>query len=132
MMISVLLGSVGLVVQRHFCQNELKSISVFLEAEACHEKRSAEKSCPFHPPQSDSQQTAQKNCCNNDTEVIILDEDYTPSTFELGSKPVLIALISLVLNLEIITDDPARPHYFNYKPPLLVWDHSLRFQTFLC
>ena len=124
----------GLVVQRHFCQNELKSISIFLEAEACHEQNNAEKSCPFHPPQSqsDSEKLAEKKCCNNDTEVIILDEDYTPAAFELGPKPVLIALIALVLRLEIIKTDPTLPHYLNYKPPLIVWDHSLRFQTFLC
>ena len=40
----VLLSSSGFIVQRHFCQNELKSVSIYLKPDHCHTESVATKS----------------------------------------------------------------------------------------
>lgn len=125
------ISSTGLVINKHYCQNELKSIALFVKAKACHSD-SAMKNCPFHnPPDGEKKE---KDCCNDETEYVKVDEEQLTPTVEynLPLNPVLISTLFVVLNFELPAFDKQTLHYLNYKPPLIVCDLPVRLQTFLC
>ena len=130
----MLLSSGGLVFQKHYCQYELKEISLFLEVEACHSSEPHEAMCPFHARHQMPAKDDKSNCCDDETEWLKLDQDFQ---VEIGQALLLKSLLSSAPLLssnsicgEAILTSPT--HYLNYKPPLLVSDFSISLQTFLC
>ena len=74
--ILMLFTSVGFSADLHFCSGELKSFSLFGEAESCH---TVKKSCPHHANMVVSDK-AEKNCCSNKSiEIDDLDTDFIVS-----------------------------------------------------
>ena len=136
LILSILLSTVGFVIQKHFCQDELKNISVFVSAENCHEKKGTEQSCPFHPQKQEHPHKGieKKDCCNNEVELIKLEEDAVSKSYDilLQENHLFLGLITLAINPDISEIETRQNHYHNYKPPLLVCDFTVSLQTFLC
>ena len=65
----MLVGSVGVTVNRHFCMGELQSVALFAVAEVCHQE-AAEPVCPLH-----AEAKAKKDCCNDEHEFVKSDID---------------------------------------------------------
>lgn len=120
--------SAGVLLQHHFCQNELKSASVWFKPKTCHEV-DQRKSCPMH---TSAMPQDENKCCD------------TRSTF-LQDETDQVHLVSpLLKDLQhdlAIPDcgydlhDRTRvvlPEYLNYKPPLIRRDPISELQTFLC
>ena len=130
----VLLSSSGFVIQKHYCQDELKEIAIYVKAEACHTKVSDKPPCPFHPQEEQPEGLAKKDCCNNEVELVKLDQEFQPETFELdlSKEEVSSAFLEEGLINYQVNEGTSPVHYLNFKPPLLVCDHIVRFQTFLC
>ncbi len=130
----VLLSSSGFVIQKHYCQDELKEIAIYVKAEACHTKVSDKPPCPFHPQEEQPDGVEKKNCCNNEVELVKLESEFQPETFELdfSKDEELTALQEEALITYQLSENTSPVHYLNFKPPLLVCDHIVRFQTFLC
>lgn len=124
----------GFVIQRHFCQNELKSVSVFVKAESCHEKAAEKAPCPMHSSNKHSNSFEKEGCCNDEIELVKLDQDFQIESFqiELQNNPILLGLISLALRVELSGEEISNIHFLNYRPPLLVCDFTVSLQTFLC
>lgn len=75
-----------------------------------------------------------KDCCDDETEYLKAEEDQIVSTFEWELKkpvPVLLAACHPMIKAAESAERQLL-HYLNYKPPLIVYDLSLRLQTFLC
>lgn len=124
----MLVGSVGVTVNRHFCMGELKSLTLFGEGEACEMALAAAAPvCPMHAA------PAKKGCCDDEHEFVQWDDDR-----QLGE------LIPLPAPAWIVPAPPARLFsepalhlrtaalrpFANYRPPPLVIDVPSRWQVF--
>lgn len=128
----LLISSSGLVLSQHFCRGELKSVALFAEATPCHAK--AKRTCPNHPP-APEEKKAMKGCCDTEVDFLQLDADQLAADLPSPNLelPVLLAVLQVALDIYPTTIAPReRPHYLNYKPPLLVSDLPVRLQTFRC
>lgn len=131
--ISLFLSSNGLILNKHFCQNELKNVALFVKAEPCHVGSSVAQ-CPMHAVHSASDQKESKPCCKEETELVKSTADQITSAQESRFFDVLSSLLFIPS-----TDLPegtsisiTSPKFLNYKPPLIVCDLPLRLQAFLC
>jgi len=129
--ILVLVGSVGLPVNRHFCMGELKSVAIFGEAEKCH-KDQAKKQCPFHAAPKEQVEGRKKGCCNDEHELVqIEDQEQTV----VDALPAIAAVVPDLspLRLNYLPPHP-RPrkntNFQNYRPPPLIPDAIREFQVF--
>jgi len=130
----IYLSSVGLVFNQHFCQNELKEVAFFVKAKSCHSSMAMDgpPSCPMHRAMAEQQSTHEKGCCDDEADLLKVDQ---PQSFEfpvLDLSPVFLAALVQVLLVEMPSTDEHSVRYLNYKPPLIVCDHFSLLQTFLC
>ncbi len=132
--------SLGINMDMHFCQNNLKSISFFGEAPNCHELALNKKSCHSGTKSSCSANTAdaakkscKKDCCNNKSQLIKYEGDLIVSqisipdfqTFQFIIVPIVKFLFDNVTNIS------QNNKYQNYKPPLLNINIPVFVQSFL-
>jgi hypothetical protein len=128
----VLIGSVGLPVNRHFCMGELKSVAIFGEAEKCH-KDQAKKQCPLHPaPAEEKVDGKKKNCCNDEHELVQIDDQEPTTTIAL---PAIVGVLPdfppLLFNYLAPHPRPRKNTNFeHYRPPPLLTDVVREFQVF--
>ncbi|MDX1476441.1 MAG: hypothetical protein R3301_02005 [Saprospiraceae bacterium] len=125
-------GVLGVVWQRHYCQNELKSSALWVKPKSCHEVDQG-KTCPKHASavQVDANEH-ERGCCDNQIDYLTDDTDQIhvvaplPVEMEHASPPAgyLTPVVHIVL--------PLRTEYLNYKPPLLFRDPVTELQVFLC
>lgn len=127
----VLIGSVGLPVNRHFCMGELKSVAIFGEAEKCH-KDQAKKQCPFHPASKEEVEGKKKGCCDDEHELVQIDDQEPTATDVLPSiAEVLPELPPLLLTYLAPHPRPRKNTNFeSYRPPPLALDVVRDFQVF--
>ena len=104
----------------------------------CHEMAKMPSSCPKHQKVKACKnhkegEEEDKNCCNNKSEYIALDQDQQIQNIEVPTfnYPALLATIIVVFNIKLPTVDNTNLHYLNYKPPLIVCDFPASLQTFL-
>lgn len=121
------ISSTGFVVNKHYCQNELKSMALFHKAEPCHQDK-ATKSCPMHS----SGEQEKKDCCDDKTEYVKASDEQVAPSFEINlpNIPVLWAAIFVVFNIELPALDSNTLHYLTYKPPIVLNDLSVLLQVF--
>ena len=129
--ILLFLGSTGIVVNKHYCQNELKSTALFLKAEACHAVTSV-ASCPMHQHKGDEDRE-KKNCCDDKSEYVKSDNEQLVQSFEIDfpNHPVSLDNVPLVLNTDPSALDAHSLHYLTYKPPIVLNDIPVLLQAFL-
>lgn len=132
--LTVLLSAVGVTVNRHYCQKQLRAVGVWWVPESCHEAATVDDSlpsCPFHA-QNDSD--AKKNCCEEESEYLTSDTDKNFVSQYID----LLTLNSDFLDFE--SDTLMRPRVFLrteyirfcfHPPPLLDVSRRVLFQTFL-
>ena len=126
------ISSAGVIINKHYCRDELKSMALFLEAEVCH-KEKAMKSCPMHSKDRTDEEE-EKDCCDNRTEYCKADEDQLAPTFRTAFQ-LNTNFWPAKLNayyLELVSIEARTFYYLNYKPPLIVWDLPISLQTLLC
>jgi len=98
------------------------------KASACHkaENENTKVSC--------NGEDEEDGCCTNNTELVQLDADYSFGGMTFDKT------VDLEDNLAILPNKPRLAYstftfpsqYQNYKPPLLVENLRVRFQSFLC
>ncbi len=126
----MLIGSVGVTVNRHFCMGELKSLTLFSQAEVCAmAEMMAPPACPMHGTGA----VAKKGCCDDEHEFVKWDDDR--HACELQALPPLTALLVPAVLLPSV-GPPRHPRaaalrrYENYRPPPLVFDVPSHWQVF--
>lgn len=123
----LLLGSVSLTVNRHFCMGELQSVALFAAAEVCHEE--VTPSCPLHPKAEQSK----KDCCENDQELVKSDDDR--QLVDAPSWPAVTWTLT-PSPLSPLTPSPQHPRprkntsFQHYRPPPLLVDAPRQYQVF--
>lgn len=131
----ILVTSTGISMDMHFCQNQIKSISLIGEANACHEK-------PSLPPCHQSTSTTNKtgfdvhhdDCCHNSKVVIEKTSTHALPHSTLLSKDVsydfVIAFISIFVHKAPVENRQQKAWLFP-KPPLISTNFQILYQTFL-
>lgn len=134
--------STGFAIDLHFCKNDLKTISLFGHAEACHHKQQV---MPCHKMESQMlseschKSTTSKEinhadgCCQNKTlEIEKSTNDIAiakvVTTQDVQWNAVVAFVVSYVFNYPIET---AETQFALYKPPLPDRDVQVLYQTFL-
>ncbi|MBR9919997.1 MAG: hypothetical protein GYB31_04100 [Bacteroidetes bacterium] len=122
-------SSVGLVMNSHFCQGELKSHALFSKPESCHGNKDAPV-CPFHQKAME-QDGEDNNCCQNKSK-LVKEELKTPvqviDFVDLTPAPAICLPAKDYSTTEVSAGPIA---YLLYKPPIVDKDISTLFQTFL-
>lgn len=133
--ILVFLSTSGLVLSKHYCGGVLKNVALFGEAASCHENNAME-ACPLHSSMkmSEDDTSEDSSCCDTKSELLKADTEKAEITvdFSLTDYPVLLAVLLVLSGVSPVESDSKTTHYLSYKPPLLVCDLPVRFQTFLC
>lgn len=113
----VLVSSSSFMVGIHFCQGEIKNVSLFSKAPAC-EKEQNLPACHRHET---------KSCCDDQT-IVHEGQDFKASVTDLAlfSAPVLEIVLPVVLislDLPVVTD--LTNTFYHYDPPALSYDRIL-------
>lgn len=130
------ISSTGLSMDVHYCQDQLKGISLLGKAKSCHEAQASQschkknKSCHHS---AEATQTEKDNCCHNESLVvdkIDLGVSNTQiTTFQDIQFDFVAAFVAVyVLNYSVEVDFQSYQHY---KPPLPDRDIQVLFQRFL-
>lgn len=131
------------MINKHYCQGELKNTAILVKAKTCHETASKTHkfgdhhemppSCPMHQSKGSGHEDEKKDCCNDKSEFVKLDIDQEITNFELlNIKLPVFSGTFLNADLSSLEDVETYPvHYLNYKPPLIVCDFPISLQTFL-
>jgi hypothetical protein len=126
--ISILLSSTGLVISKHFCQNELVDVSIFSKATSCQEE---EDNCL--PSSTERELIQPRNCCkdsSNHLKVEVEQQAEVQSDFFENITGQEIPLTNASINQETCVSSLL--NRFKYKPPLLVYNIPVNLQVFLC
>ncbi|MEO0469643.1 MAG: hypothetical protein AAF206_08495 [Bacteroidota bacterium] len=119
----IFLSSTGMVLQMHYCMDELQSVSLFFKAEHCHPVKKA--SCPFH-----AKQEQQKSCCTEESGFAKLTIQQIPLLADAGAALDWLIVYPIETKTDGFFSDIFFPHYLNYKPPLLCPDIPIAVQSF--
>ena len=134
----MLMTSVSFAVDMHYCDGELKSVSLFGKAQTCHEKavEQDKPACPHHQKmqqQSNDDEMDKNDCCENKTTIIQADDDRAKSdlvapTFQQLQQFVIAYVIAF--HTEITTDKQSIQD-ISYQSPFISRDIYVLSETFL-
>jgi hypothetical protein len=146
MSVLMLVSSSGVAMDMHYCQDELKSVRLIVDAPTCHDqaakaekpachkkaKEGTEKKC--HKAVSDPQdETCENDCCSHEVIHAQLDADLLKS--EWNQLENFSQITQLFLSTFILTYnsnyDTGIVQYRHYKPPLPDKDIPVLIQSFL-
>jgi len=114
LIIILLVSTIGVTINKHYCGGKLADVSLFLEA-TCN--------C------GDSEMSS--DCCQLGSEHFQLDEDYSLSYFDFNINPSVTAVLSITY-LDFSNETCFSPvDFLNYKPPLIERNIPLLVQSFL-
>ncbi len=128
----MLVGSTGLPINLHLCGGEVKAVSLWVDAPACHAEKM--KACPFHPAPADDEDGAKENkdCCQDEHAFVQLDSERDLPTTQ-PATPIPAALPAPPARIFADYTLPAR-HTTTalkyYRPPPLVIDAPRQWQVF--
>jgi len=142
----VFFSTTGFVVNKHFCQDELRQVSLFVKGETCHHKmekmadmeacpmKGMKKSCSKDDSCTNKQSPSKKkDCCHDESQYVKSEQTQEKQSVEFPqlNNPVLVGVLFVALNLELPSiDDHALP-FLTYKPPIVGNDMQVLLQTFL-
>lgn len=128
----IFFSSSGFVLNKHFCQGELKSMSFFVKAKPCHQTKQ-QVLCPIHAAKANDTAKKKKDCCKDESDFLKSGHDqyaFESGTVDLHFMQAFCAFASPLVKLP--AKNKKTVDYLNYKPPLIVCDLPVRLQTFLC
>jgi len=125
----ILLSSVGLAKTIHLCMGtEMESAIGFSTSHIECEMAKKKPSCHS---EKDSNEHEEKDCCDEEFELLVLDQDLQKSSLSLDYSPEFV--VSLVYTFLGISTLPTETSidYTNSPPPLLRQDLQVLYQSFL-
>ncbi len=134
----VFLSTAGLSIDMHFCNNQLKGVSLIGKAANCHEKEShcknSKKACHQKKNHESNSALAKDDCCNNEHFILQMDVDFVPSAIDaLDESPIDL---DFVLERNIIFNQSkivlSKGDLEIYRPPPNICSRHILYQSFLC
>ena len=136
----MLMSSVSFAVDMHYCNGQLKSVSLFGKAKTCHEKAitNEKPTCPHHQKMqeqsnSNGDEIVKNDCCENKTTIIQADDDRAKSDLAISTIQQLQSFaIAYVLTFHSkITTDKQSIQDISYYPPIISKDIYVLSEAFL-
>jgi hypothetical protein len=137
----ILMTSVSFAIDSHYCNGELKSVSLFGKAKTCHEKAVANKkvTCPHHQKmQQEAKKTngdkvVKNDCCKNKTTIIQSDDDQINSDLSLPISQQLqqFAIAYILAFHATITTDKQSIQEISYLSPVIPREIYVLSEAFL-
>ncbi|MBI9063910.1 MAG: hypothetical protein JEZ14_18145 [Marinilabiliaceae bacterium] len=111
--ILLLLTTMGMTVSKHYCGNNLKSVSLFSEPQSC---------CDIPT-----------GCCHDESLSIAFQAYYSVSSFHYNFEQlaVLMPIVLQVMNEGMLESNPATVFYETPPPPPLIQTVLSNLQTYL-
>ena len=131
LMLLVYLSSTSMMISKHYCSDQLKSTSFLTDAETCHDKDPARKSCPNHSPD----QQEKKDCCSSEYNLIKteLNHDlYQPQLKNFQFSEIIPVLVFLLTEHEDFFPQSNIRVPDDWDPPSWSSVELPRIQRFLC
>ncbi len=131
----VFFSSAGITLDAHFCQDELKGISVFSKASNCHEKKmscssKSMKSCCASKKKIVKED---KPCCHNESTVLLMDSDLVLSQFlDINTCDLDLCILRSEVDFSFTPLSRKNTRFQNYRPPPLIVERHIVFQNFRC
>ncbi len=132
------INGTGIIINKHFCGGDLKAQAFYIPAQKCsHADISNKKTChkkESQPDRNNSNPDCEKNCCDNSSQYFESDLDIQDIQIEKLNinKTFVVAYISSYFNYPHHNFDEKATEYLNIKPPLLLKDLEILYQSFLC
>lgn len=131
-----LMVTLGFNLHKHYCQNQLQKVAVWVQPSSCHEDSGMRPSCHKTEKPHCQHNTPEEanNCCNNTSQFVQLDTDLVMPIIQTAVVPIFDAIffaLPTFINVSLTTP-PFFTNYLLYKPPLVFEDISLLGQVFLC
>jgi len=125
----ILLSSVGLAKTIHLCMGtEMESAIGFSTIEI--ECEMAKKKADCHS-KSDTTSHEEKDCCDEEFELLVLDQELQKSTLNLDISPeFVVSLVYTFFGVSIFQAEK-NENYTDYPPPVLRQDLQVLHQSFL-
>ncbi len=117
----IVVASMGLTVNKHYCMGELRSVAIHTHAPNCFELVGQEGTTPM-------------GCCEDTSDLYQVDDDreMPQQLTDLNAKWHLVAtILYVVVDITGVAIAVAAPEYLNYKPPLIAQDVPVMVQSFL-
>ena len=131
-MVLVYVSSTSLMINKHYCSDQLMGTSFMTEAESCHNSEPTEKSCPKHPQNN----TSKKDCCSSEFQLIKTELNYDlyqPQLKTFDFKEFIPVLTFLLQEHKIIISDHKTTFSKDdWDPPSPSSVNLSLFQRFLC
>ncbi|MEZ4989019.1 MAG: hypothetical protein R2824_01355 [Saprospiraceae bacterium] len=127
LIISLLSSSVGVVVNQHFCREQLKHTSLFTAVKSCHDKKVA--SCPMHVENAGFG-LDKKDCCNNTSQFLKTSQEQQMNQADPVKGPVANVNSKLSVLRFLLMPQASRTNTTEYHPPPLIADFPSLFQIF--
>ena len=122
-----------LLIQAHFCQNQLQSISLYVKPQSCH-KDTTHRCNAISKKCCEKKEVPDKDdCCHNTFDFKKLDLDQYLFKYFLIDKKIDFVGILNYQNFQLPTSPfQQKVKFYNYKPPLIEFDLQPMYQVFLC
>jgi hypothetical protein len=134
----MLLSTLNLFIDAHYCKGELKSVALFGKAKSCHapaREKSKQKICPNHPPQQQESSFEKRNCCQNKSFHIDADIDEQVQIQnvmpEWNQEQLILAFVQTFFTTDVSLALHDAPVFERYKPPLIARDIHVLFETYI-
>lgn len=133
----ILISSIGISLDMHYCQGQLKSIAFLGQAKSCHTAKKMQN-CHHKKDTSSKNKLTNKNdnskdnCCQNE-KLVITKSDFntTNPQFVSFNNHQLTFITSFVISFICNYNQSInQSHYSKYIPPLPHNDVIILFQTF--
>lgn len=129
----MLFSSTGIVLNKHFCQNQLKSFAFFVKAENCHSLAKL-TDCPFHKQAQQESSQDKKKCCDDESEYLHNDQDLQNQLNDFEKFDFsynIVAIQSPITEFVVRHKYQKTLRYLSYRPPIVSKDIVLLFQSYL-
>ena len=133
-------SSIGISMDIHFCGNELKSFSLFGDAEACEmmklkQEKKSELSCCEGPKKEikscQNEEVSKGNCCHNESISMSNGGAFEVDDISIEQfQQALTAVIILLPNFNLFSVTTEKVNYAHYNPPPIIKDISVLLQVF--
>ncbi len=130
----VLVSSIGLTTDRHFCGGQIKSYSLFGKAKTCYElvNKETQLSCVNSEiNRYDGLAITKTPCCESKTKRFQIDADTSLSTTDFSPTQVQSFIVAFATVFNMSSLPRICVDYLNYKPPLIFRDVLVLIQSFL-
>lgn len=131
----VIITSVKVNLNTHFCGGVLKSLALYADAKPCEmQSRAHHPNCPFHPANNETNQDEKPGCCEDETQ-IIETQDYLSNGFHFDFQEAVYGLIpatyTYLSELKVFNKISGQYFYTDSSPPIHGIQLCILVQSFL-